>query len=424
MDPASRTTAGDATDAEARLAAVLAVLEPVLDVVTGAVDEAEPPEWCRRRGWAPFLLGLDDARLTACEGGDPAPLLDVGAGAPRDLVALAHAVERLTRLPRFAAPACALPPAALRGVAARKRAQLAALLGVIAPLAARADRIVDVGAGHGHLSRLAAELLGRHALAVERDVVVARTGRARVAARARDVGALPVSFLVTDACAGPPEVGPADLAIGLHACGELGDRLVVAAGAAACDLVLVSCCLQKIRAAERTPLSRAGAPLALPRGALGLTNLTAQPVGVEGSLAAQLAARATRLALRTLLRGRGVPLAPGEEMRGINRRRAHAGLAALAAPALARRGLPPATPGELAAHEAAARRDHAAIRRLALPRHLLARLVELAVVLDRAAALAERGRAVRVATFCPRAVTPRNLALVASADPGRLPPLA
>ena len=219
-------------------------------------------------------------------------------------------------------------------------------------------------------------------------------------------------------------MGPADLAIGLHACGELGDRIVLEAAAAGCNLALISCCLQKIRAPARAALSRVGAPLVLRRATLGLTNLTAQPAGVEGSLEAQLAAREARLGLRALLRARGLEIAPGAEMRGLNRRRAHAGLPDLAARALALRGLAPASPRELRAHERAARRDHAAVRRLALPRHLLARLVELAVVLDRAAFLEEHGIAVRVATFCERAVTPRNLALVASADPARLPPVA
>ena len=44
-----------------------------------------------------------------------------------------------------------------------------------------------------------------------------------------------------------------DLAIGLHACGELGDRLVEAAARAGCDLALVSCCLQKISTPTRQP---------------------------------------------------------------------------------------------------------------------------------------------------------------------------
>ncbi|APR78632.1 Transcriptional regulator, AraC family protein [Minicystis rosea] len=206
--------------------------------------------------------------------------------------------------------------------------------------------------------------------------------------------------------------------MGLHACGALGDRLVTAAIAAGCDVALVSCCPQKIDAPVRAPLSRAGASLHLRRETLGLANLTARPVGVETSLEATLAAREARHALHLLLRGRGVTLTPGEEMRGINRRRAHAGLAA---PALSMRGLPPAGDAELRAFEAEARRRYARVRRLSLPRNMLARLVELAVVLDRAAALEEHGAAVPVLTIFDRAVTPRNVALFASHAPTASP---
>jgi len=50
-------------------------------------------------------------------------------------------------------------------------------------------------------------------------------------------------------------------------------------------------------------------------------------------------------------------------------------------------------------------------------------VVELSVVLDRAALLEESGYAVRVATLFERAVTPRNISLFASRDASRLPAL-
>jgi len=43
---------------------------------------------------------------------------------------------------------------------------------------------------------------------------------------------------------------------------------------------------------------------------------------------------------------------------------------------------------------------------------MLARVVELSVVLDRALHLLERGYTVRVATLFERAVTPRNISLI------------
>lgn len=404
------------TGASAALAGVLHTLRPVHDILDGRVEDVEPPAWCERRGWTGYLLALDDATLRRCEEeGLGARAADL-PGAPADLVALAAAVVAATRLPVLHVDLATPTEPALRGVSARKRLQLPALLGAVGAMAERAGRIVDVGAGNGHFTRLAASHFDREALGIERD-----PGRvAGAEARAAAVGS-GARFLAVDACRETLAFAPDDLAVGLHACGELGDRLVLAAAAAGCDVALVSCCLQKIEGPTRAPLSRAAAGFALRKDTLGLANLTAQPLGVESSLDATLAAREARFALLRLLRERGVELAPGEEMRGINRRRAHAGLAVIAAQALSLRGLPAAGEAEIARHALEAHRRYAQVRRLSLPRSMLARLVELAVVLDRAAALEESGHAVRVATLFERAVTPRNIALFASREGERLP---
>jgi len=327
-------------------------------------------------------------------------------------------------LPRLAAPKAGLPRAALRGIRARKREQLDALLGALAPLAESAERIVDVGAGSGHLSRLAAELFERDTWALDRDAERLRRGSQRSEERTRSVGKLSVRFVQIDVGQELLLLEADDLAVGLHACGELGDRLVRAASTVGCDLVLISCCLQKARTEQRLPLSQAAAGLSLQRSLLGLTNLTSRSQGVEATLAANLVARETRLALRYLLRERGFPVRAGEEMRGINRRRAQAGFEELAHHALSRLELPAPTVAELRVHAAAARRDYAIMRRLALPRNMLARLVELAVVLDRAALLEEHGRHVRLAEFVDHQITPRNAVLCASSKFERLPGLA
>lgn len=402
------------------LARVLCALDPVRDILDERVGDAAPPRFCVARGWAGFLLALDDESVQRAEADGLAAVVADLPGAPDDLVALASEVTRVTRLPALAAAPRPLSTPSLREIGARKRQQLEALLGALGPMAERAERIVDVGAGSGHFSRLAADLFAREVLAIERDP-------ARVLAaerRAREHGAASARFVAADAIDEPTRLGPTDLAVGLHACGELGDRLVLDASRAGCDLALVSCCLQKIGAPARAPLSEAAAALSLRREILGLTNLTSQPRGVETSIEATMAAREARHALLLLLRSRGVALDPGEEMRGVNRRRARAGLAEIAALALALRGLPPATAAEIAEHEREARRRYALVRRFSLPRSMLARLVEVAVVLDRAAALSERGAEVVVATITPRAATPRNLAIFASGDGARLPEVA
>lgn len=410
-------------DARGKLASVLDVLAPVLDVVRGPIESAEPPQWCEERGWVGFLLGLSDPELEACERLEVAEGLCKLERTPADLSSLAQAVRRVTRLPRFLAPKVTWPEAAVQGIRARKREQLDALLGALEPLVESADRIVDVGAGSGHLSRLAAELFARRTWALDRDGERLQRGRQRSEQRARRIGELNVQFVEIDAVQRTLDLRVNDLAIGLHACGELGDRLVQTASNAGCGLALISCCLQRTSRTLRSPVSRAGAGLTIERTVLGLTNLTSRGQGVEASLAANLAARETRLALRYLLRQRGLRIGAGEEMRGINRRRAHAGFDELARFALARRGLSAPTPAELATHALRARRDYTVMRRLALPRNMLARVVELAVVLDRAALLEERGHYVRLGQFVEQRVTPRNTVLFASRHAERLPSL-
>lgn len=396
-----------------QLARLLDVVLPVRDVLEERVDTATEPAWCLRRGWAPFLLALDDEVVRKSEASGLGDLLPSLPGAPASLLELARASGAVSELPRLA-HATALEPEALRSVRLRKRTQLSALLGAVAVMAHDAERIVDVGAGSGHFTRLSAELFERDTLGLERNaerVAAANARFERSGSRAQLV-TVDARGLVLEA---------SDLAIGLHACGELGDQLVRAAGHACCDLALVSCCLQKISTSVRQPLSRLARAAALRREHLGLANLTAQPHGVEASIESTIAARQTRYALGQLLRARGVALEPGAEMAGINRRRANQGLAVVAERALALRGLTPATSRELEHHEAAARRDYAVIRRLSLPRSMLARLVEVLVSLDRAQHLAEQGLHVQVATLFERAVSPRNIGIFATRYASRLP---
>lgn len=402
------------TSCVAQLARAVAVTAPLWDILERRVDDANVPGWCESRGWSEFLLGLDEPSLRQAEAGGLGAILPTLPGAPRTLLELAREVDSAASLPllRYAQP---LDQASLRNVKLRKRAQLAGLLGAVASMADHAERIVDVGAGSGHFTRLSAALFQRDALGLEQRVERVQAAERRAAS---DAGS--ATFRAVDAREGL-ELLPSDLAIGLHACGELGDRLVESAGKAACDVALVSCCLQKISGPIRRPLSQAASSTELRKEHLGLTNLTAQPVGVETSIEVTIAARQTRYALGSLLRARGQELEPGAEMSGINRRRAHGGLIEVAARALALRGLAPPSPAELLQHEALAARDYGRIRRLSLPRSMLARLVEVLVSLDRAAHLEESGHAVLVAALFERSISPRNIGIFASRSLSRLP---
>ena len=302
------------------LARTQATLLPVLDVIDQRVHGARAPDWCEHRGWTDFLLGLSESDLRRCEAQGMAVALPTLAAAPSTLTDLGRRVLEVSALPALEARALQAKREDFRGVALRKQQQLAALLGALAPLAATARRIVDVGAGSGHFARLSAQHFERATLGLERDPerVARAQSRARKSTTAPQL--VTAEFAVIDAGSETLRLDPGDLAIGLHACGELGDTLVRAVADSGAHLALVSCCLQKISASERAPLSQAAQGISLKKDTLGLSNLTSQAVGVESSIEDTLRARQTRHALWQLLRARGLDIAPGAEMQGVNRR--------------------------------------------------------------------------------------------------------
>jgi SAM-dependent methyltransferase len=313
-------------------------------------------------------------------------------------------------LVQASAPASGLRP----GETPRKRAQVDAFRALVLSVAAKATRVVDVGSGHGHLTRAIAERTENPVVGLERDAVLA--GRARALSEERGP-----QFVVTDVLRDGLTPRPGDCLVGLHACGELGDAMVTTvAGAPGTSLALVGCCLQKRRQLSRRPLSPMagmGETLDLSRRLLGLSNLTARDAGVEASRSDNLAARERRLALHRLLARRWGPLRLGAEIDGLNRRLAQRDLSVLVARAFARRGVPPPSAAEIDEAARWARDAHARARRLGVPRALLARVLEVYVLLDRAMVLERSGFVVRVGTAFPVAVSARNLALVAAPAP-------
>lgn len=363
------------TDLARRLADLVALLDAHRDVVEGRVLEATAPAWCVERCWDAFLGGLDDAALERCERGDL-------EGAPADLRALAREASR--------APDVA--PLPLLGASPRKRAQVAALVELCRGRAPA--RVVDVGAGRGHLTRALAAALGVPAVGLEREAT-------RVE-RARELGG---EFEAVAVTADTLAFEPGDLAVALHACGALGDDVVRAAARDRADLVLVACCPQKVPTDERAPLSRGGPRLR--RDVLGLANAPGSEPVFE--------ARAVRVAARALLRARGVEVALGDEARGVPRTAWRTAEGAQVA--LARRGLPPATAAELDEALRRAREHLARVRRWSLPRRLLGVALEEALALDRACALEEAGARAEVLTLFAPSVSPRNTGVTAAFSP-------
>jgi protein-L-isoaspartate O-methyltransferase len=373
------------------------------DLLDARPRDGTPPAPIVERGWSSFLASLSDGALDALESRGLAA--EWPEGAPESLRALIAEARRATEMPRLYPGA--VEPRRLRSrESARKQRQVDAFTAMVGPLAARSRRVVDVGAGHGHLTRAVAERLSVPVLGLERD--------RDLAARARTLGDEGTTFAVTDVLRDGLPLCADDCVIGLHACGELGDEMVVQAAAHGAAIALVGCCLQKRRQEVRRMLSvddSTGEALDLPKAVLGLSNLTARDEGVEATRAENLAARARRLALRKLLEEHVAPLRPGAEIDGLNRRVAQRDLTTLVTRAFSRRGLPIPSTTAIGRAAAWAEVHHARMRRFALPRSMLARALEVLVLLDRARHLERRGYRVTVGELFPETISTRNLAL-------------
>jgi hypothetical protein len=391
----------------------LVQLTPLLDeiraLVETRVEQPAPPDWAEERGWVSFLTHLPTDRVRLAEQRGLPAITGADPRCPPSLARLAACIAEVTRTAADLAAEMPIskPAHALPRASERKRGQVAVLVDTCRRLGVEPLRVVDVGAGHGHLTRELGLALGVPVVGLERDPALATTATRLGTSDVRVTDVHEDVALTRD-----------DLVVGLHACGDLGDALVTSAANAGAHAVLVSCCFQKIRGPIREPISRAGARAGVrwERTHLGLANLSVGAPPVEASVERSIAGRRTRYALRLLLEGRGVSLRAGDESRGINRRRMLEGLSAVAPVALEARGLAPASMHELAEIEARTEREHALIRRFSLPRVMVGRVLELAIVLDRAAHLEEAGHRVTVGPLFPSRLSPRNLGIVATND--------
>jgi hypothetical protein len=381
---------------------VVALLEEARALIVERWEAA----WAQDRGWRDYLLAISESDLERADTQDIATWFAADTHCPPSLRELAeHTFAVTTSIPRLPDQA---PPVALPFMNVRKRAQVAAVLRLLRESFPRPSELVDVGAGRGQLTTQAASTLSVPAVGLERDPD--RVAMARALA-----GPVPVRFITTDVLsAEQPLLSlpalPQRVLMALHGCGQLGDALITAAVATRASVLLLACCPQKIRGAQRCALIPGGP--AFPREVLGLANVLARSEGIEGDLRDALSMKEARLALRGLLLARGVNVAVGEEMRGVNRRKANAGLAALARAACRARGLPSPTPDEITVAAQRAHADYLTQRRLMLPRSMLGRALEIFIALDRALFLQHHGYQARVLELFPAAISPRNLAVV------------
>jgi hypothetical protein len=146
----------------AALSRALEFLEEYADVVVGRVASVSPPAFVEARGWDAFLGALSESDLERAETDAAAFLLSARDAPPslRRFVAASVEVTRLERLEPEERPVSKRE----RQVKQRKSSQIEALVSLLKGLAAEVDRIVDVGTGMGHLSRIASERWQRGAL--------------------------------------------------------------------------------------------------------------------------------------------------------------------------------------------------------------------------------------------------------------------
>ncbi|CAE8621941.1 unnamed protein product [Polarella glacialis] len=282
-------------------------------------------------------------------------------------------------------------------------------------------RVVDVGSGMGTLTRELQHQLGLEVIGLDRDPLL--VAGAKKMADKLGLSSRSLSFELCDVRHSGALVEllrPGDLVVGLHPCGSLGEDVVAAVKVAGAELrsqkpslLMVSCCLHGKAwapvANPRPACSQLGQELGLvlPREALEKANLWA-----PGSSGATLGSAFARLGLRRLLELRGEPCGPSPQapsLRGLGR----GDFQFLARQALERRGLPPPTASELAAAEQAAAVQLPVFRRLELLTPLVGDVVELAVSLDRAAALEESGYDSALGRLFQSSASPRNLAIYA-----------
>jgi hypothetical protein len=383
------------------------VVANMRDVIATRPDEGgEVPSWCVGRGWGEFLCALDDQQVEHAERFGFAATLRELANVPVSLRELGETVARLIALP--------LPPRAEvftargRRESPRKHEQIAAFGVLASRVSHHTTRVVDLGSGHGHLTRSLAAQLCVPSVGIERDP-------ARVAVASALTTTPTTRFATDDVRALREPLGRDDLIVGLHACGELGDLLICAAREASASVVLIGCCMQKRLGSRHALTSWQGVEkqhLTLEHSILGIANAWEGENGIEESLATRTTSRVQRSALRSVLRACGIPLEQGGEMRGLNRRHASRDFYALVRSACAVREVQVPSEQTVEKTLAHAWKCYAKVRRYTLPRTMLGRLVEVWVAYDRAAFLSQHGYETEVLTAFEMSVSPRNIAVL------------
>ncbi|NXD30876.1 RRNAD protein, partial [Spelaeornis formosus] len=454
---------------------LLMLYRPLLD--TFIIDFFTEGLWAQLPpAWQPALASATPAQLAGLLGGRGGP----GAAWPLSLLAFAAAARALAfprgrpaGSPRPPCQSCHLHPLLRRHVKPKKQHEIQRLGKLLQRLsqATGCERVVDIGAGQGHLSRFLAFGLGLSVTAVDSDgrlvglaerfdqELLQELGKTRGLAHKRpprhpltpqapqhvagrlDPAApwgellLPPDPPGSSPAARNPLGGPGGsedgahvLVTGLHACGDLSPALLChfARSPAVAAVALVGCCYMKLSTGPQPPGCSLGYPLS--------ASVAALP-GHQLSYRAREAACHAREEFEERLRGDSPHLRahcyravleslicaadPSKRHLGLQPgRKAHA----LSFPQYAHLGLPLAgldpagVPLDSGAVGAMLEQQHKVVAFCTLGQ-LLAPAVETLILLDRLLYLREQGfHCALVPLFNPR-FSPRNLVLVAARTP-------
>ncbi|KON81303.1 SAM-dependent methyltransferase [Azoarcus sp. PA01] len=358
------------------------------------------PAWCDR--WpalADAVLGLDEPTLERFTADPAACQMWL---APR--LPAAASLEPLCDVPQLVPRV--LPPVGTRfdwSIPGRKREQIEAF--AAHGHAAHAP-LLEWCAGKGHLGRRLALADHVPVRSLELDPALCEAAQ-RLAERA----GVEQTVLCADALAARSREHVRDHAVvALHACGELHRTLARSAAADHAHSYRIAPCCYHLGADDgyRALSSQASLPLDAAALRLAVTETVTAPRHVRQRLARDQAWKLGFIALRNALEGEAIRLfrpVPSPWLSGD-----FAGFCE----ALARRErvqLPAAI--DWTHWLATGERRRAEVRRLELVRHAFRRALETWLVMDLALGFEEAGFDVEVGSFCARALTPRNLMVVA-----------
>lgn len=362
--------------------------------------QAGLPPWCAERpALAAELRALDEATLER--------LVQDPDEALRWLTPHLPALARSAKL-------CALPPLPARalpdpdrsfdaGVPGRKRAQIEAFA---THLPAAGLPLLEWCAGKGHLGRRLALADGVPVRSLEIDPTLCAEAE-RLAERSR----APQRVVCADALdpASRPHLhGHAVLA--LHACGELHRSLVRSADRDdAAAYAIAPCCYHRGANGGYRALGR-DASLELDAATLRLavTETVTAPRHDRRRLARDQAWKLGFIALRQAIEGGSAP-----HFRPVPPAWLNGSFEDFCRRLAGREGLRLSPALDWAEWEAVGERRRDEVRRLELVRHAFRRTLELWLALDLVLGFEARGFTARIGTFCGRALTPRNLLILA-----------